>query len=40
MPYISQQEKRTVFWEEATSENEITKSCIVEKPIPIDKGGI
>ena len=36
MPYISQQQKRSVFWEEITSKNEQDRSCIVETPEELD----
>ena len=39
MPYISQQEKRPVFWEEMTIENEVNKSCAVTEPDDIDQSG-
>lgn len=31
MPYISHQQKRPVFWDEITPENEANKTCVVEK---------
>ncbi len=36
MPYISQQQKRSVFWEEITIESEKDRSCIVETPKEMD----
>lgn len=36
MPYISQQKKRSVFWEEITPESEKDRSCIVETPKEMD----
>lgn len=36
LPYISQQQKRSVFWEEITIESEKDRSCIVETPEKID----
>lgn len=39
MPYISQQEKRPIFWEEMTVDNEVNKSCAVAEPDDIDQSG-
>ncbi|MFX1411123.1 MAG: Gfo/Idh/MocA family protein, partial [Promethearchaeota archaeon] len=36
LPYISQQQKRTVFWDEINVESEKDRSCIVETPQNID----
>ncbi|MFX1389189.1 MAG: Gfo/Idh/MocA family protein [Promethearchaeota archaeon] len=40
MAYISDQQKRQVFWEEMTSENELNRSCLVEKPKDINGAGL
>jgi len=40
MPYISDQKKRAIFWEEMTSENEINRSCLVEEPKDINGTGL
>ncbi|MFX1258118.1 MAG: Gfo/Idh/MocA family protein [Promethearchaeota archaeon] len=37
MPYISQQKKRPIFWEEITPENENNQSCLIEGPIDADQ---
>ena len=37
MPYISEQQKREVFWEEITPENEQNKECLVENFFSIKK---
>ncbi|MFX0070334.1 MAG: Gfo/Idh/MocA family protein [Candidatus Hermodarchaeota archaeon] len=36
MPYISDQRKEEVFWEELTAQNEESRSCIVEQPTITD----
>ncbi|MHA1104435.1 MAG: hypothetical protein ACTSPN_01805 [Promethearchaeota archaeon] len=40
MPYISQQQKRTVSWDEITSENEQNQSCSVKQPVNLVEGGL
>ena len=40
MPYISQQQNRSILWEEITPENEDNRSCIVEEPIDADQSGL
>ena len=40
MPYISYQQKRTVFWEEITPENESNRSCLVEAPKDVNGAGL
>jgi predicted dehydrogenase len=40
MPYISQQQKRPIFWDEITPENEKNRSCIVEAPLDLDESGL
>jgi predicted dehydrogenase len=40
MPYISQQQKRTVCWSEMTVENEQNQSCSVKQPDNLDEGGL
>ena len=40
MPYISQQQNRSVLWEEITPENEDNRSCVVEEPIDADQSGL
>ena len=40
MPYISQQQNRSVLWEEITPENEDNQSCVVEEPIDTDQSGL
>ena len=40
MPYISDQQKRAIFWEEMTSENEKDRSCSVERPTDINGAGL
>jgi predicted dehydrogenase len=40
MPYISYQQKRIVYWNEITPENEENKSCIVEEPLNLDESGL
>ena len=39
MPYISQQQNRTVLWKEMTVDNEFNKSCTVLEPISLDESG-
>ncbi|MFW9952496.1 MAG: hypothetical protein ACFFKA_20440, partial [Candidatus Thorarchaeota archaeon] len=36
LPYISHQQKRTVFWEEISVESEKDQSCIVEEPTDVN----
>ncbi|MGB5911677.1 MAG: Gfo/Idh/MocA family oxidoreductase [Promethearchaeia archaeon] len=40
MPYISQQQKRPIYWEEITIENEQNRECIVEQPANLDASGL
>ena len=40
MPYISNQQKRIVYWEEINAENEEDRSCVVEKPLDTDPNGL
>ena len=40
MPYISNQQKRVVFWEEITVENEKNRSCVVKGPENADPSGL
>ncbi|MFX1570459.1 MAG: Gfo/Idh/MocA family protein [Promethearchaeota archaeon] len=40
MPYISDQQKRAIFWEEMTPENEKDRSCSVERPNDINGAGL
>jgi len=40
MPYISHQQKRPVFWEEISSENEDNKSCIIKIPENLSGAGL
>jgi len=40
MPYISQQQKRPIFWDEITPENEKNRSCAVEAPLDLDESGL
>lgn len=40
MPYISQQQKRPIFWDEITPENEKNRSCVVETPLDLDESGL
>ncbi|GAJ11683.1 unnamed protein product, partial [marine sediment metagenome] len=40
MPYISQQQKRPIFWEEMTPENEKNRSCAVETPLDLDESSL
>jgi predicted dehydrogenase len=40
MAHISDQQKRTVFWEDITSENEENRSCFVESPKDINSAGL
>ncbi len=40
MPYISQHQKRSVFWEEITPDSEKDHSCIVELPEDLDGKGL
>jgi len=40
MPYISQQQKRPIFWDEITPENEKNRSCAVETPLDLDESGL
>ena len=38
MPYISHQQKRDIYWEEITPENEANRSCVVEPFFKKGKG--
>jgi len=40
MPFISQQRKEEVNWNDITSENEKNRSCIVETPKDLDESGM
>ena len=40
MPYISQQQNRSVFWKEITPDNEKNGKCIVEAPKNVDQRGL
>jgi hypothetical protein len=40
MPFISQQRKEEVNWNDVTSENEKNRSCIVEDPKDLDEFGM
>ena len=40
MPYISQQQKRPIFWDEITPENEKNRSCVVEAPLDLDESDL
>ena len=40
MPYISQQQNRSVLWGDITPENEDNRSCVVEEPIDADQSGL
>ena len=40
MPFISQQRKEEVNWNDVTSENEKNQSCIVETPKDLDESGM
>jgi len=40
MPYISQQQKRPIYWEEITIENEQNMECVVEQPENQDASGL
>jgi predicted dehydrogenase len=40
MAHISDQQKRAVYWEELTSENELNQSCLVEEPKDINTAGL
>ncbi len=40
MAHLSDQQKRAVFWEEMTSENEESGSCLVERPKDINGAGL
>ena len=40
MPYISQQQKRPIYWEEITIENEQNRECVVEQPENQDASGL
>ncbi|MFX1401687.1 MAG: Gfo/Idh/MocA family protein [Promethearchaeota archaeon] len=40
MPYISQQQKRPIYWEEINAENEQNRNCIVEQPENRDFSGL
>jgi len=40
MPYISQQQKRPIFWDEINPENEKNRSCAVEAPLDLDESGL
>ena len=40
MPYNTQQQKRPIFWEEITPENEKNRSCAVEAPLDLDESGL
>jgi len=40
MPFISQQRKKEVNWNDVTSENEKNRSCIVEEPKNLDEFGM
>jgi len=40
MAHLSDQQKRVVFWDEITSENEKNRSCLVEAPKDISGSGL
>ena len=40
MPYISNQRRETVYWEEMTAENEEEGLCVVEKSEDVDESGL
>ena len=40
MAHLSDQQKRAVFWEEMTAENEKSGSCLVERPKDINGAGL